>query len=165
MKWIGSSVMLLALLLPAVVQARSVTGKEASACVEASRCAYFFEVYVAEKPLRKSLRHIFWEAKVAPPAWLGKGVSSPMTPVVLNKKTWLLGSVCEPHNCGNSVSVLYSPRSKRTVGHYQSEEGAEVQWLGKPDETEQRVLSEFATANSPLQQKLDSHPKLPVVLD
>ncbi|AMC35563.1 Ivy family c-type lysozyme inhibitor [Janthinobacterium sp. B9-8] len=168
MQWINrisiSSTLIAALFIPLSAQAKNINSKDALACVESSKCAYFFDVYAGDKLLRQELSKVFKTAGMPSPRWLGKGVSTPMTPITLAQKPYLLGSVCQPHNCGHLVSVLYSPEQKRVVAHYKPEEGA-AKWLGVPNATEQQILNEFETADSPLQKKLDSHPKLPIIIN
>jgi hypothetical protein len=153
-----------ALFLPLNAQAKNVSSAKAIACIDSTQCAYFYDVYLADKTLRQQLNLAFTTSKIKPPRWLGKGTSTPMIPIVLGQIHYLAGSVCEPHNCGHSVHVLYAPAQKRVVAHYQTENGP-AQWLGAPNPAEQKLLSELETANSPLQIKLDSHPKLPIIVD
>ncbi|WP_293931182.1 Ivy family c-type lysozyme inhibitor [Iodobacter sp.] len=168
MQWISRisicSSIIAALFLPLNAQAKNVSSTKAMTCTDSTQCAYFYEVYPADKMLRQQLNLAFTTSKIKPPRWLGKGTSTPMIPIVLGQIHYLAGSVCEPHNCGHSVYVLYAPAQKRVVAHYQTENGP-AQWLGEPNPAEQQLLTELETANSPLQTKLDSHPKLPIIVD
>jgi hypothetical protein len=168
MQWISrisiSSSLVAAFFIPLSVQAKNISTKDALACVESSKCAYFFDVYAGDKQLRQQLNKAFKTAGIPAPRWLGKGTSTPMTPIILAQKTYLLGSVCQPHNCPHSVSVLYSPEQKRVVAQYKPETG-HPKWLGEPSAAEQQIITEFETADSPLQKKLDSHPKRPISID
>ncbi|MFC7419702.1 Ivy family c-type lysozyme inhibitor [Iodobacter arcticus] len=168
MQWISrisiSSTLLAALFIPLSAQAKNISTKDALACVESSKCAYFFDVYAGDKQLRQQLNKAFKIAGIPAPRWLGNGTSTPMTPIILAQKTYLLGSVCQPHNCPHSISILYSPEQKRVVAQYQPKTGT-PKWLGEPSAAEQQILNEFETANSPLQKKLDSHSKLPIIIN
>lgn len=150
--------------IPLNAEAQKISSKEALACTDSSKCAYFFDLYAADKPLRQQLDKIFKTAGIKMPRWVGKGVSSPVTPLLIAKQPYLLSSVCEPHNCGHSVSMLYSPAQKRIVARYKTDD-ASARWLGAPNSTEQQLISEYETADSPLQKILDSQTKRPIVID
>lgn len=88
------------------------------------------------------------------PAWVrsGQGTSAPPQTLSWQGKDYLVGSVCQPHNCGNQqLFVVFSadrrhawglrvmlPDSEAAMLH--PSRYARFQWLGKPDKTIQALL-------------------------
>lgn len=74
------------------------------------------------------------------PAWIkdGKGVSSPCAEVTVDGKTYIVGDMCEPHNCAGHIFVaVFSKDYKqawglRAVQGYEANAKSTEEWFGNP---------------------------------
>ena len=114
----------------------------AERCPTIEKCTYFIDVYTGTPRLRSSLKSAFRSVQLAQPIWLKNGTNGPMIPVTIDCKFYLLGSVCEPHNCGpHHLIVLYSPSDGSVVADYIID-SSNVTHLGKQSEKQKQVLSD-----------------------
>lgn len=146
--------------LPAAV---GLAVKPAKSCSEISQCPSFSEVYRADKVFRDQLLRALRSAQVPKPDWLTNGLAAPMVPLVIGRTSYLIGSVCEPHNCPHQLNVLYSAEQQRVVGQYVPDAGPE-RWLGSPTPTERKLISESRDAGSSLRVRMEQS-SLPVVIE
>ncbi len=158
-------ILVLAPLAVSNVHARSVNATTAEQCSSVSTCAYFSDVYSGTPRLQYALSAAFRAARIVQPQWIKNGTNTPMSPVLIEGKIYLLGSVCEPHNCPHQVVVLYAASDGELVAAYDNGQGKQV-YLGNPSEKQKRALSDYRSGSSKLRRLLDSrNSPLPVPID
>jgi hypothetical protein len=118
-----------------------VSTKTALTC--AKNCPLFSEVYVGDTEFKNSFLAALNSVGISKPRWVPGGVETPMEPLNIGDKTYLSGSVCEPHNCMHRIAFLYIEIQKRTIGKYTPDGGGDPIWFGNPNELEQNKLNEF----------------------
>ena len=82
------------------------------------------------------------------PQWitLGRGVSSPCEKRTIGSGTFIVGSMCEPHNCGNhQFAVAFSADLKQAWGlRYIADDNPQIkpkrEWFGNPNEELKKAL-------------------------
>jgi hypothetical protein len=84
------------------------------------------------------------------PAWIkdGKGVSSPCDEINAGGKTYIVGDMCEPHNCAGHLFVaVFSKDLKqawglRSVQGYEPGAKSTKEWFGSPSPELKKLLEE-----------------------
>lgn len=137
--------------------------KKALHCKQQLKCVYFGELYAGDAPFRHALHAALRDGGVSAPRWLGKGVMTPMLPLRVGGDDYLLGSVCEPHNCPHQLRVLYQPGKRQLLARYSMDDGSE-RWFGQPSAQQKALLQDEYDPNSPLKGKLTGSTLLPLVL-
>jgi hypothetical protein len=117
--------------------------KTALKCAEKnSECPYFSDIYAGDAEFRKSFIDSLSSATIPIPNWILNGTESPCLPVNVAGKTYLKGSICQPHNClYHQVIFLYLESQKRTIGKYVRENDAPI-WFGNPTRLEREKVDE-----------------------
>ncbi|WP_174873675.1 Ivy family c-type lysozyme inhibitor [Vogesella oryzae] len=139
------------------------TAKQALQCQQQLQCAYFTDVYAADRGFRNAVLSSFRGSGSKAPAWVADGVSTPLLPLKVGREDYLLGSVCQPHNCPHQLRVLYAPRRQQLFGRYSRDDGS-VHWLGRPNSSQKALLLDEAAPASPLYGKLGDSTPLPLQL-
>ena len=159
--WIAALSVLLA--AGSVQAADKRTAMQALQCKQQPQCAYFGDVYAADRGFRNAVQAVFRGSGGKAPAWVGNGVSTPLLPLKAGREDYLRGWVCEPHNCPHQLLVLYAPKRMQLVARYTRDDGS-VQWLGRPNARQQALLQDENAAGSPLYGKLGDSTPLPLLL-
>ena len=143
--------------------AKSGSARVAIACTDSPKCSYFSEVFKGDAGFRNSVLRELKHAKIDRPNWFPNGVQAPMLPISIEGRLFLLGSVCEPHNCADSsITVLHDPQTKQTVGLYTTEDN---EWFGRPTATQKKVLLDLNVEGSGLYRQIRSTKiELPIVM-
>lgn len=139
------------------------TAMQALQCKQQAQCAYFGDVYAADRGFRNAVQAAFRGSGGKAPSWVGNGVSTPLIPLKAGREDYLRGWVCEPHNCPHQLLVLYAPKRMQLVARYTRDDGS-VQWLGRPNARQQALLQDENAAGSPLYGKLGDSTPLPLLL-
>lgn len=150
-------------LLGTVHAADKRSAMQALQCKKQAQCAYFGDVYAADRSFRNAVQAAFRGTGGKAPAWVAAGVSTPLLPLKLGNEEYLRGWVCEPHNCPHQLLVLYAPKRMQLVARYTRDDGSE-QWLGRPNAQQKALLLDESDAASPLNGKLSDSTPLPLVL-
>lgn len=145
------------------VWASGKTAEQALRCRQMPACVYLGEAYQGDRALRAAMQAAFRGSQLTPPAWLGKGVTTPLVPLQVGREPYLRAMVCEPHNCPHQLLVLYAPRRQQLVARYTREDGSEL-WLGRPSAAQRALLLDENDPASPLAGKLTDSTPLPLVL-
>lgn len=155
--------LLAGLLLAGVAQAGGQSAMRALQCQQPRQCAYFSDVYGADRAFRTALHDVLGRHGVARPSWLARGVVTPLWPLRQGGNDYLTGSVCEPHNCGHQLRVLYAPRTRQLYALYLQDDGGQ-QWLGQPDALQRSLLLGEGDPSSPLYGHFSDGEALPLLL-
>lgn len=143
--------------------AESIPMRVAIACTDSSKCPYFYEVFNGDASFRNSVFRELKRAKIGRPSWFPNGVQGRTLPISIDGRLFLLGSVCEPHNCAySSIDVLHDPQTQETVGMYTT---ADHKWFGRPTAIQKKVLLDLSVEDSDLYRQVQA-PKieLPIVV-
>ncbi|SCK10719.1 Ivy family c-type lysozyme inhibitor [Vogesella sp. LIG4] len=155
--------LLLALLAAGAQAAEKHGAMQALQCKQQAQCAYFTDVYTADRGFRSAVQSAFRGSGGKAPAWVSNGVSTPLIPLKAGREDYLRGWVCEPHNCPHQLLVLYAPKRQQLVARYMRPDGKLV-WLGRPNPRQKALLQDETDAASPLNGKLGDSTPLPLVL-
>ncbi|MEQ6291103.1 Ivy family c-type lysozyme inhibitor [Vogesella sp. GCM10023246] len=154
---------LVALLAGSAQAADKRNAMQALQCKQPLQCAYFTDVYAADRGFRNAVQSAFRGSGGKAPPWVAGGVSTPLLPLKSGRDDYLRGWVCEPHNCPHQLLVLYAPKRQQLVARYSRDDGTVV-WLGRPNSSQQALLLDETDAASPLYGKLGDSTPLPLVL-
>lgn len=157
------TLLLVSLFATPLLWAKPVTATQAASCKAQAACAYFGDVLAGDRGFRTAVYAAFRGSGNKAPAWVARGVMSPLLPIQQGRDLYLRGSVCEPHNCPHQLWVLYQPRRQQLVARYTREDGSDV-WLGRPSAAQKALLQDENDPASPLAGKLTDSTALPLVL-
>lgn len=99
--------------------AMNLTAKEATLCIQPSKCAPPSDLYEGDTYFRNALLRALNNTKIIKYGWRPDSIVSPTRPIRIDERTYLLESVCEPYNCTHSTNTLHWPKQKnRTIALY-----------------------------------------------
>ncbi len=134
-------------------------------CIRPLQCPYFGDLFNDDAAFKKAVNDSFAEGKRRPPAWLAKGASTPMRPLLLRGKWYLIGSVSEPNKAAHMVMALYAAETQSASVLYVDPKGSNVA-LGNGDAEAWRVLELVSRKDTPLAQMVNADDApLPIALD
>ncbi|SPA22370.1 hypothetical protein CBM2633_B60316 [Cupriavidus taiwanensis] len=128
-------------------------------------CPAFNEVFLNTPPLRHGLADAFRHEKLTPPGWLGEpAATTPMIPLEIDGKAYLVGKTGEPGKPSHQVAALYDPVKGWVTATYIDPEGKQA-WLGDGQERLRKVLADYLNTSTPLSKAAsDAGTALPVRL-
>ncbi|ACI50908.1 Inhibitor of vertebrate lysozyme [Gluconacetobacter diazotrophicus PA1 5] len=90
------------------------------------------------------------------PDWIrrGRATSAPSSQVTMDGQTYIVGHLCQPHDCGNNqLDIVFAPGGRAAWGllHTRTDESHPFlqSWLGAPDEKMQALLLRAYAAGNP----------------
>lgn len=129
-------------------------------------CLTIPDFYEKNSKFKLEFQRVLKEANIAEPSWVPDGVSSPFKRMSLYGEAYVMGFICEPHNCGEqSIYAAYNEGSKKIFGVYNS--GAGLKWFGSPNDSETNLIceySDFCVAVTELAATLSEH-GFPIMLE
>ncbi|WP_086651713.1 Ivy family c-type lysozyme inhibitor [Acetobacter cibinongensis] len=136
----------LALGLAGTATAHAESGKKQASAMDLSNYA----AEVAQNPKNATA----YRTMAALPDWVktGRGTSSPTRPITISGKRYLVGHICEPHNCAqNQMDVLFAEDGKKAWGLVSTHVGKTLYQLplGDPDEALMTALLASYHAENP----------------
>lgn len=105
---------------------------------------------MAQKPVFSTA----YRSMAALPAWVrtGRGTASPTLTQTIEGKPYLVGHLCEPHNCAqNQFEVVFSENGKQAWGLLSSRRGKTLYQMpfGNPDDAVLAVMTQAYATNNP----------------
>jgi hypothetical protein len=68
------------------------------------------------------------------------GPATPSVRITIDGQVYLFTTVCEKHNCGNKVYILFAPEGKQAWGLWDMN-GEKLRWLGNPSEPLRQAIT------------------------
>lgn len=134
-------------------------------CIRPLQCPYFGDLFNDDAAFKKAVNDSFADGKRKPPSWLAKGASTPMRPLLLRGKWYLIGSVAEPNKAAHLVMALYAAETQSAAVLYVDPKGSHIA-LGNADAEAWRVLELVSKKDTPLAQMVNADDApLPIALD
>lgn len=135
----------------------------ASVCVQADRCPLFDEVYATTPPFRHALALNLRHGDAQVPEWVKDKLprrdrqddaaaappttASPMLPLRIDDRSYLLGRMSDPQDARHRIVALYDTLRGSATLHYVNQDGKEA-LLGDTEELLRKVLRDYLNADS-----------------
>lgn len=146
----------------------------ASICEHSAECPLFDDVYADTPPFRYALSLSLRHGKAEVPEWIktklgrsqdGKaqperaanrvGTASPMLPLRINGRSYLLGRMSDPANAQHSIVALYDTARGFVTVHYVNEKG-EAALYGDTTEILRKVVTDYLDPETPFARSVSS---------
>lgn len=164
-------------MMPLLATAAEGDGKEdavrgaylASICVQAESCPLFDEVYATTPAFRHALALHLRHGDAVVPQWVKDklprsgtrqdpaaresrpqpppGTASPMLPLRIDDRSYLLGHMSDPQNPRHRIVALYDTRRGSATLHYVDKDGKAL-LLGDSEDLLRKVMADYLNADS-----------------